>query len=170
MSRIWRQEDAQFHAQSYLADDPWHSFALGRPEGDVRADYEYAPRATTEASLAFREFYAPRDAVHDSFLADPIPRGAMQRIGDCHAIAISIKRPYTGVDGIVFTLKLPVIRGLGPDLQAVHDDCRTGVLHAGSPGRADEAFELRSIRENRIDLAITIMVTGARENHSARRS
>lgn len=60
----WDEESPQIYAERYAAEDPWGRRALAQPEGAVKTDYEYCPREEFESSLAFREFYSVRDAIH----------------------------------------------------------------------------------------------------------
>lgn len=59
----WSDEDIRLYGERYAESDPWRIAAGRWPEGVAR-DIELCPRAEMEASAAFREFYAPRGAVH----------------------------------------------------------------------------------------------------------
>jgi DNA-binding CsgD family transcriptional regulator/PAS domain-containing protein len=50
--------------EHYSATDPWGIDGSFLPEGAVHTDFEMSPRKEFEASLAFRQFYAPLNAVH----------------------------------------------------------------------------------------------------------
>ncbi len=57
------EEDIAVYAR-YAADDPWNRLAVLQTEGVVLLDSDYCSRAEAEASLAFREFYLPRNCLH----------------------------------------------------------------------------------------------------------
>jgi DNA-binding CsgD family transcriptional regulator len=60
----WSDEDVQVYIERYAAADPW-GVASGRwPEGVAGTDREICPREEMEPTVAFREYYAPRDAIH----------------------------------------------------------------------------------------------------------
>ena len=60
----WSDEDVALYIHRYGPRDPWRAGMAPWREGAVLADYELWPRAEMEASEAFREFYAPRGAIH----------------------------------------------------------------------------------------------------------
>jgi hypothetical protein len=62
--RGWSNEDIQLYGEQYAESDPWRIAAARWPEGAVGTDFEICPRKEMEASAAFQEFYAPRDAIH----------------------------------------------------------------------------------------------------------
>lgn len=60
----WPDEDIQLYLDRYVKIDPMRMGTVTTPEGVVAADYELYPRQEFELSVTFREFYAPRDAIH----------------------------------------------------------------------------------------------------------
>ncbi len=60
----WSKEDLSLYAGRYAASDPWNLCVRRLPVGFAGSDDEYCPRGESEASPAFREFYAPRDCYH----------------------------------------------------------------------------------------------------------
>ena len=60
----WPDPDIQLYFDRYIAMDPLRTGCLLAPEGTVAADYEFYPREEFELSVAFREFYGPRDSIH----------------------------------------------------------------------------------------------------------
>jgi DNA-binding CsgD family transcriptional regulator len=60
----WSDEDIRLYRERYAESDPWRTGTARSPEGVVGTDLDLCPREETEASLAFREFYAPRGAIH----------------------------------------------------------------------------------------------------------
>jgi DNA-binding CsgD family transcriptional regulator len=71
----WTEQDITEWETRFAAEDPWNALAIHTHEGDVKADYEYCPRELAEASVAFRDFYAPRNAIHGMggvFLGSPV--------------------------------------------------------------------------------------------------
>lgn len=60
----WSKEDIQLYNEQYGSDDPWALGATPLPEGFVGPDHAACEREKMEQSRAFREFYAPRNAVH----------------------------------------------------------------------------------------------------------
>ncbi|HZS51610.1 MAG TPA: LuxR C-terminal-related transcriptional regulator [Bryobacterales bacterium] len=60
----WSDEDMTLYFESYSAADPWRIANARGPEGAVRAGADLSRREEMEPSAAFREFYAPRGAIH----------------------------------------------------------------------------------------------------------
>ena len=60
----WLDEEMELYGEQYAASDPWRVHGVQWPEGAVGTDRDLCPREEMEASIAFREFYAPRDAIH----------------------------------------------------------------------------------------------------------
>jgi DNA-binding CsgD family transcriptional regulator len=60
----WPDEDIQLYFDRYCAVDPLRAPSYRAKDGVVAADYDLFPREELERSIAFREFYAPRDCVH----------------------------------------------------------------------------------------------------------
>ena len=60
----WSDEDIRLYAGRYAEMDPWHQASSRWPEGEAGSDFELCPRAEMEVTPAYREFYAPRGAVH----------------------------------------------------------------------------------------------------------
>jgi DNA-binding CsgD family transcriptional regulator len=60
----WSDDDVHVYIERYASADPW-AVGSGRwPEGVVGIDSDLCPREEMEPSVAFREYYAPRDAIH----------------------------------------------------------------------------------------------------------
>ena len=60
----WSAEDDQIYREHYAAIDAWGAATAAWPESSVGADHEAFPREEAEAGAAYREFYAPRDALY----------------------------------------------------------------------------------------------------------
>jgi DNA-binding CsgD family transcriptional regulator/PAS domain-containing protein len=60
----WSDEDYQLYREHYAAIDLWGLDAASKPESFVGTDTDACSREVMEASVAYREFYAPRNAIH----------------------------------------------------------------------------------------------------------
>jgi len=60
----WPDEDIRLFNDRYAATDPWGIGGANLFEGEVAADFELCQRGQMEQSVAFREYYLPRDCVH----------------------------------------------------------------------------------------------------------
>lgn len=60
----WSDEDVRLYFESYAAHDPFHIRSGRWPEGVVGSHLDLCSKAELESSLAFREFYAPRDCIN----------------------------------------------------------------------------------------------------------
>lgn len=60
----WPAEIIMRYNERYGAMDPWRIGSARIPEGAVGTDEDVCPRHVMEASAAYREFYAPNNAIH----------------------------------------------------------------------------------------------------------
>jgi hypothetical protein len=60
----WSGEEMQLYNDHFCAIDPWRIGSSGWPEGSVGTDTDLCSREEMESSVAFREFYAPKEAIH----------------------------------------------------------------------------------------------------------
>jgi DNA-binding CsgD family transcriptional regulator/PAS domain-containing protein len=60
----WPEELMAIYNERYAAIDPWRTGSAQLPEGGVGTDEDVCPRQILEASAAYREFYAPNNAIH----------------------------------------------------------------------------------------------------------
>jgi DNA-binding CsgD family transcriptional regulator len=60
----WTQEEIALYVSRYAATDPWQIGTARWPEGSPATDRDICPREEAEVSLAYREFYEPKGAVH----------------------------------------------------------------------------------------------------------
>jgi DNA-binding CsgD family transcriptional regulator len=60
----WSDDDVRVYVERYASNDPWRVGSARSPEGVVGTDEDACPREEMEPSAAFREYYAPRDAIH----------------------------------------------------------------------------------------------------------
>lgn len=111
--RGWRDEEIQLYAERYAAIDPWRPGSVRWPEGTVGSDWEVCPRRELEASAAFREFYAPRDAIHGM-------GGAILRTGTGQSIIAAVRGT---ADGPFTESEKAVLQPLMPHLK------RAALLH-----------------------------------------
>ncbi len=60
----WPEELLKLYNEHYASIDPWRTGSARLPEGEVGTDEDVCPRPVMEASAAYREFYAPHNAIH----------------------------------------------------------------------------------------------------------
>lgn len=60
----WPEDLVTLYNERYAAIDPWRTGSAQLPEGAVGTDEDVCPRQILEASAAYREFYAPHNAIH----------------------------------------------------------------------------------------------------------
>lgn len=109
----WSDQDIFLYAKSHALNDPWNHYAALQPEGVVSADFEYCPRHELESSLAWREFYLPRDAYHGM-------GGAILRTSTASSLVAVVRGKDDGPFG---EPQLAILRSLMPHLR------RAAILH-----------------------------------------
>jgi len=110
----WSEEDVALYIGKYAATDPWNVRSRNLPAGFIATDEDYCPRSESEASGAFREFYAPRDCYYGF-------GGTIISTPDLHAV-ITASRGNSA--GRFRDRELAVLRELMPHLQralSIHD-------------------------------------------------
>jgi DNA-binding CsgD family transcriptional regulator len=109
----WSDEDMQLYMQQYAVEDPWRIATTRWPEGAVGNDFDLLPREEMESSVAFREFYSPRDGIYGM--------GATILVTAAGQSAIAAVR--RAKDGPFAEPELAILRALMPHLR------RAALLH-----------------------------------------
>ena len=60
----WADDEIRLYHDIYVATDPLRIGSARTAEGVVGCDFDACPREEFEASVVFREFYAPRNCIH----------------------------------------------------------------------------------------------------------
>ena len=78
-------QDMRLYTEVYVALDPWAGPTARWPEGVVGVDTDLCSRAEMEASVAYREWYLPRGAVHgigSTILMSPTAQSVITMVRD----------------------------------------------------------------------------------------